>query len=72
VFLRWIPTLSAVAVTLGLGGLWWYYSLSSEEQGRADQLANEYAWRVYRKNLDELTWQQISDIHDRVRRQFES
>jgi hypothetical protein len=68
-----IPILSAVCTALGLGGLWWYYSLSSEEErARANELANAYAWQLYQKSMDELSGQQISDIQNRVRNQFES
>jgi hypothetical protein len=68
-----IPILSAVCTALGLGGLWWYYSLSSEEErARANELANAYAWQLYQKSAEELSRQQLNDIHDRVRRQFGS
>jgi hypothetical protein len=63
------PILSSVFAAAGAAGLWWYYSLSSvEERERADKLA----WQIYQKSMDELNGQQLSDIQNRVRHQFES
>jgi hypothetical protein len=69
---RIVPILGSVFSALGLGSLWWYFSLPEESKARADKLANEHAWRIYERSLNELTRQQIDDIRDRVRRQFGS
>jgi 2-polyprenyl-3-methyl-5-hydroxy-6-metoxy-1,4-benzoquinol methylase len=66
------PILSSVFAAVGAVGLCWYYSLSLEEQERADKLANEYAKQLYQKSMDELNSHQLSDIQNRVRQQFES
>lgn len=66
----WFPLASAIATGLGLGGLCWYSTLSSEDQERADALTAQYAQRLYDRTADELTVHQRDHIDGLVRHHF--
>jgi hypothetical protein len=66
----WIPLASFVAAALGAGGLLWYYSLSEDDQAKADALAAEHAQRLYGKAVHELTAGQRSQVNALVKGHF--
>ncbi len=63
---------AALATATGAYGLYWYHSLSKEEQAKADRAAMEYARNLYDKGLNELTAKQLQHVHDLVKGEFES
>lgn len=65
--LPWFPLASAAAAALGLLGLFWYESLSTEDKARADGLATEYARRLYGRAVAQLTAAQRAHINSLVK-----
>jgi hypothetical protein len=66
----WFQLASAAAAALGLAGLCWYQSLSSDDKALADGLAAEYAQRLYGRAADELTAPQRDHVNVLVRSHF--
>lgn len=62
-----IPLLCIAAVLGGGVGLGWYYGLSEDERSTADRIANDLAWKLYQKALDELTKAEAEHIARLVR-----
>ena len=52
------------------GALNWYHTLTKAEQDYADRLGTEYAMRVCKKGLDQLTVEQLSRVIELVRNHF--
>jgi hypothetical protein len=65
-----IPLASVVMASIGGYCLYWYHSLSRDEQKEADRLANQYAMDLYNLTLDQLTAQQIERIHSLVKQRY--
>jgi len=63
---------AAIATATGAYGLYWYHSLSKEEQEKADRTALGYAQELYGKGLSELTARQLQHVHDLVKKDYES
>ena len=63
-----IPLLAIAAILGGTGALTWYSRLSQEEKDEADRKANELAWKLFKKALNELDQKQAVQIHDRVKK----
>ena len=59
--------LASVSAALGLYGLCWYHNLDRAEQNEADGLASEFAMKLYKKGLHELTSQQMSWVNELVK-----
>lgn len=65
-----IPVISAIAVALGLSGYFWYDHLSSEDKKKADKLAADYSWRLFKRSLDSLTQNEFSRVLEQVKKHF--
>ncbi|QVL30812.1 hypothetical protein KIH39_18415 [Telmatocola sphagniphila] len=65
-----VPLISTVCAALGLGGLYWYYQLSKEEQQEADRIAMGYARSLYNKTVEELTSSEIDKIRALTKSHF--
>ena len=63
----WMALASAAAAGLGLFGLYWYESLSTEDKARADGLAVEYAQKLYGRAVGELTAGQRAQVNSHVK-----
>jgi hypothetical protein len=63
---------AAIATASGAYGLYWYHSLSKEEQEKADRTALAYAKELYGKGLNELTAKQLEHVHALVKGEFET
>jgi len=63
----WFPLLSTVVTGLGLFGLFWYESLSSEDRRNADRLAADYAQQLYGCTVEELTAGQRNRVNGMVK-----
>ncbi len=66
----WVAVATGIAAGLGLFGLYWYETLSPEDQARADALAIDHARRLYGKALHELTAGQRGEIQALVKGHF--
>ena len=49
-------------------GLWWYGELSPEDRARADQIAADYAAKLYHKALGELSRAEAEHVQTLARR----
>jgi hypothetical protein len=67
-----VEIVSAICVALGLGGLYWYSTLTEEQRAEADQIAATYAKRLYGKAVEELTEQQSSHVAHLTKQHFGS
>lgn len=65
-----IPVLCSLGVGGGLTGLFWYGSMSKDDQVKADQRANELAYKLYSKSIEQLTESQLAVVHRFVKQQF--
>jgi hypothetical protein len=63
---------AALATATGAYGLYWYHSLSKEEQEEADRTAMAYARELYNKGLHELTAKELHRVHELVKREYAS
>jgi hypothetical protein len=63
---------AALATATGAYGLYWYHSLTKEEQEKADRTALAYAKELYGKGLNQLTAKQLQHVHDLVKAEYES
>ncbi len=69
-FIPLIPVLCGLGVGSGLTGLWWYSSLSKDEQVAADRRANELAYSLYQTSIENLTEAQAGVVHQLVKQQL--
>ena len=53
-----------------MAGLWWYSSLSKDEQDEADRRANELAYSLYQTSIENLTEAQAGVVHRLVKQQL--
>jgi hypothetical protein len=65
-----IPLLCGLGVGSGLTGLWWYSSMSKDEQVAADRRANELAFKLYSTTVENLTEAQLGVIHRLVKQEL--
>lgn len=65
-----IPLVCLAALFGGVGGLYWYESLSKGDKEKADAYAAELAWKLYQKSLKNLTRDQLDHVAELVRQRF--
>jgi hypothetical protein len=66
----WVSIISAVAAGGGLFGLWWYQQLNEEEKKQADELAGQYAIKMFNKVVPELTGFENYRVNQAVKTHF--
>ena len=65
-----IPMLAGLCVAGGGGTLLWYESLSKEDKARSNKLAAEYAEKLFKKTVSQLTAGEAQIVRDRLKAQF--
>ncbi len=65
-----VGALGAIASALGLYTLVWFERLSKEDKEKANELACQYARKLYNTGVDQLTSHQLSRVNDLVKAHF--
>ena len=65
-----LPVLFGAGFGSSLAGIWWYSSMSKDDQVKADQKANELAYSLYSKSVEQLTQDQLGVVHRMVKQQL--
>lgn len=68
--IRVLPFVLLSLFTASGVALWWYGDLSVEDRAKADAIAAEYAARLYRKALGELSRSEARHVQVLTRRHF--
>lgn len=59
---------SGILAGLGLWHMAWYWTLGKEERAKVDELAKRYAISLFRKGIEQLSKQELSDVYAHVKR----
>lgn len=65
-----IPFLCGTGLASSLAGLWWYSSMSKDQQVEADRRANALAYKLYQTSIENLTESQLGVVHRMVKQQL--
>ena len=65
-----IPILAVAAILGGAGALYWYSNLSAHQKEAADRRANELAFDLFGKALNQLTRSQVDHVLGIVKSEF--
>jgi len=65
-----IPLACLAFIAGGGVGLGWYYSIDDEQRRKADRIANNLAWQLYRTSVNNLTQDQADRVAALVRKQL--
>lgn len=65
-----IPLACLAFIAGGGVGLGWYYAIDDEQRRKADQIANNIAWQLYRTSISNLTQDQADRVAAFVRKQL--
>jgi hypothetical protein len=65
-----IPLACLAFIAGGGVGLGWYYTIDDDKRRKADRIANDIAWEMYRTSMSNLTQDQANRVAALVRKQL--